>query len=239
MNNYIEDLYEAFKNVDTSFYSTESIKLPESFFNDLIPKATYIQQTELHFSTELYAEWRQIIKSKDNGYDNLKIGFETSKKFVKNIFIADQKTFKPDLILHQSQIDFQPDLQKIYIEVKTNNSLNAKKILHDIKKIVFAMKQYEFQNGVFISLNCKIDRLLILIAEVKIKVENLTQKNETELWDNIYLFYGKKNGIKQILKFNDPSISLYPNFECLKKFNAEKYDPTAAIHKTVTSIHNP
>lgn len=208
MSEYINDLFEAFKNVDTEFYSTEAISHPEAFFDDHIPRNTFVQQTELHFSTELYAEWRQIIKYK-NGYNNLKIGFEVNKKYIAGNLIEDKKSFKPDLILHQSQITFDPYYQKIYIEAKTNSSLSVKKILFDIKKIVYAMNQYHFESGVFISVNCKRNRLLILIAKVKDKIERLIEEENATFWDNIYLFYGNRDGVKQIIKFNDPLICVH------------------------------
>lgn len=202
MDEYIKDLYEAFNSVDNEFYSTETIKEPGSFFDDIMPKSKFIQQTELHFSAELYSEWRKIIKHKSE-YSDLKIGFEVSKKFIENNLVKDKKKFKPDLILHQSQINFHPDFQKIFIEIKTNSSLNAKKISSDVKKIVFAMKQYRFQNGVFISVNCNETRLLTLIVEVKNIVEKITNNTENKLWENIYLFYGNNEGIKFQKKFSD------------------------------------
>ena len=202
MDEYIKDLYEAFNSVDNEFYSTETIKEPGSFFDDIMPKSKFIQQIELHFSAELYSEWRKIIKHKSE-YSDLKIGFEVSKKFIENNLVKDKKKFKPDLILHQSQINFHPDFQKIFIEIKTNSSLNAKKISSDVKKIVFAMKQYRFQNGVFISVNCNETRLLTLIVEVKNIVEKITNNTENKLWENIYLFYGNNEGIKFQKKFSD------------------------------------
>jgi|GEM_PF-4224858 len=204
MNKYITDLYEAFNNVCEEFYCTESVRQPEAFFDGRIPKTTFIQQTELQFSAELYSEWRQIIKIEKDDYHNLKIGFEVSKKFIDNIYIKDQESFRPDLILHQSQIDFNPDFQKIYIEVKANHNLSTKKIMNDIKKIALAMTEYRFECGVFICINCNIDRLKILIAHAKIKIEKINKEEgtETNLWENIYLISGFNNH-KRIIKFSD------------------------------------
>lgn len=200
MNEYLTDLYNAFDRVDSSYYFTEAIVQPASFFDEHISKRKYIQQTELMFTAELHSELRVIMKRNRARYHGLRIGIEVTKRFIENRFFKTQESFKPDLIVHQSQLFFDPEMQKLYVEIKTNSSLNAKTIGHDIKKIVFALMQYQFSNGVFISVNCKYDRLIRLIQEVITNIERIDSDVLT-YWQDIYLFYGNVDGNKQSISF--------------------------------------
>lgn len=201
MNEYLTDLYNAFESVDNSYYFTEAIVQPAAFFDELIRKRKYIQQTELMFTAELHSELRVIMKKNRARYRGLRIGIEVTKRFIENRFFSTQESFKPDLIVHQSQLFFDPEMQKLYVEVKTNSSLNAKIIGHDIKKIVFALMQYHFSNGVFISVNCKYERLIKLIQEVMTNIERI-DSSASNYWKKIYLFYGNVDGTKSSLSFD-------------------------------------
>jgi len=141
MDEYVKDLFNAFCSVDSQFYFCEALADPQAVLNDEPNKKTLIQLTERHFSAELYSEWRQIIKQSPNNYTNLLIGFEVSKRFIRNEFVKDKASFRPDLILHQSQLDFNVNYQKIFVEIKTTFSLNRRKIKPDLNKIIFAINQ--------------------------------------------------------------------------------------------------
>ena len=204
MNEYLIDLFQALKKVDKEFYVTKALLDPTVKLDGATKRETFIQLTERQFAAELYHKWRETIESSKNDYSNLKIGFEVSKKFIQNQLVEDKSSFIPDLVLHQSQVNFDPDFQKIYLEIKTTPSQNAKRIKHDLNKILFAMKQYGFQNGIFISINSDYKRLLKLIKNYIIQIEKRNLHFE-DCWSNFYLFHSDENGV-----------SLYNNFEGLR-----------------------
>ena len=132
---------------------------------------------------------------------DLLIGFEVSKRFIRNEFVKDKASFRPDLILHQSQLDFNVNYQKIFVEIKTTFSLNRRKIKPDLNKIIFAIKQYSFENGVFIAINTNEERLLKLIKQL-IAEYNLLYPDIIN-WDKFFLFYGNVEGVKWHKSFSE------------------------------------
>ena len=201
MDQYVKDLFNAFCSVDSQFYFCEALADPQAVLNDEPNKKTLIQLTERHFSAELYSEWRQIIKQSPYNYTNLLIGFEVSKRFIRNEFVKDKASFRPDLILHQSQLDFNVNYQKIFVEIKTTFSLNRRKIKPDLNKIIFAIKQYSFENGVFIAINTNEERLLKLIKQL-IAEYNLLYPDIIN-WNKFFLFYGNVEGVKWHKSFSE------------------------------------
>ena len=148
-------------------------------------RKTFIQLTERQFSAELYHNWRKKIAASKNRYSNLKIGFEVSKKFITNKLVQNKSSFTPDLVLHQSQVSFDPNFQKIYLEIKTNPRLSLKRIKHDLNKILFAINQYGYQNGVFMSVNSDKERLIRIIKSYMVK--NKFQNSKIQNYERFYV----------------------------------------------------
>lgn len=197
---YLFELYTAFTSVEKEFYFTNALKDPSVKLDGSYDRKSFIQMTELQFSAELYSKWRNLIAKTDNDYSKLRIGFQISKKFIQNNWITDKSSFKPDLVLHQSQVDFDHANQIIFIEIKTNPSLKLATIQHDLNKIHFAMDHYGFQNGVLISVNSKFDRLKSLIFHYLQSTINKVQSQGID-YGKLYLFHANMESDHQIISF--------------------------------------
>ena len=75
------------------------------------------------------------------------------------------------------------------MEIKTNPRLSLKRIKHDLNKILFAINQYGYQNGVFMSVNSDKERLIRIIKSYMVK-----NKSYSEHWKVIHLFHSDKPG---------------------------------------------
>ncbi len=198
MNEYLKDLHKAFLQVDNRYYFTEVVR----DMNNYDDKKKVIQMTENSFSAELFSHWRNIMESDENRilYNHLSLDFDIRKSWWSDNIKVSQKSFRPDLVLHKSQLDYGTDNQKIYIEVKTNPNPRIK---NDILKLINSQYTLNFEKGVFVSINSNYNNLVNLIRRfVNSENQRLIQKNISIDWDRIYLFHSRLDGNRKII--SDP-----------------------------------
>ena len=190
MNDYLEDLHKAFLQVNSRYFFTEVVR----DMNNYDDKNKVKQMTENSFTAELFRHWRNIMESKENRtlYEHLALDFDIRKSWWSDDIKVSLKSFRPDLVLHKSQLEYGTDNQKVYIEVKTNPNPRIK---NDILKLTNSQYTLKFEKGVFISINSNYDNLVIFIRNfVNLENQRLIQKNIFIDWNNIYLFHSRLDG---------------------------------------------
>lgn len=107
----------------------------------------YPQFIENSFTAELYHNYRNIIEMPANReyYNNLIFHFDITK-FGGGM--------RPDLVLHEAQEN--RNNQKMFIEVKTNPTVNLNQ---DYSKLKRAITELEFENAVLVTFNRDMNRL--------------------------------------------------------------------------------
>lgn len=190
MNEYLKDLYKAFSQVNSRYFFTEVVR----DMNNYDDKNKVKQMTENSFTAELFRHWRNIMESKEdrNLYGHLALDFDIRKSWWSDDIKVSQKSFRPDLVLHKSQLEYGTDNQKVYIEVKTNPNPRIK---NDILKLINSQNTLNFEKGVFISINSEYYNLVNLIrSSVNFENQRLIHKKIIINWDNIYLFHSRLDG---------------------------------------------
>lgn len=187
MNDYLQDLFQAFQNVNQRYYFAEVFRDIDNYHDD---KEAVKQSTENSFSAELFRHLRNIMEteSKIFQYHELALDFDVRKNwFDPDIITKRTQSFRPDLTLHKSQLYWDPPYQKLYVEVKTNKEPYVK---DDIQKLANAIERLHFERGAFISVNSNYNSLKQIMKSVLIS-ENirLTRLNIHIDWDKIYLFH--------------------------------------------------
>ena len=139
MEKCISDLVIAIGNLDQNYLNIVGLNGGSE---------EYIQAAENPFVVELYHQFKSIIEvDKSNYYNNLQLHFD----LVKERFNCK----RPDIVLHNAP-DNRDD-QKLYIEVKTNSTINTSQYYSDFDKIVLALStnnngnHLDFKNAVFIT----------------------------------------------------------------------------------------
>lgn len=197
MNEYFNDAYEAFKNVNSRYYFTEVFRNMDSYF---LTQESSIQSTENSFSAELFRNWRNIMEldNRWEAYQNLALDFDLRKEWFDDKIISRTKSYRPDLVLHRSQVEWSPEFQKIYIEVKTNPNPSIK---DDIQKLANAIYRLRFENAIFISVNSNYDELVSHIHDfVSYENKRLLRLDINIEWERIHLFHSKINDQNKIIK---------------------------------------
>lgn len=197
MNDYLEDLYQAFQNVNQRYYFAEVFRDLDNYHHN---QEAVIQSTENSFSAEMFRHWRNImdLESKIEQYDELSLDFDIRKDwFDENIITNQNQSFRPDLTLHNSQVNWEPRFQKVYVEVKTNSNPYVK---DDIQKLANSLYRLKFERGVFVSVNSNYDNLIPLLKSILISENRrLYRLNINIEWDRIYLFHSILDGNNKIL----------------------------------------
>jgi hypothetical protein len=196
MNEYLIDLHSAFSQVAQRYYFAEVFRDLDNYRHN---QEAVIQTTENSFSAEMYRHLRNIMDLEENTekYKDLSLDFDIRKDwFDENIVINRTQSFRPDLTLHKSQIDWDPDFQKVYVEVKTSFNPYVK---DDIQKLANAIYRLHFERGVFVSVNSNYENLIQLLNPILISENRrLNMLNINIEWNRIYLFHSKLNGNKVI-----------------------------------------
>ena len=169
-------------------------------------KETKEKTLEAVFCYELYHKWKQIIHSQSNRYKDLVLNGEIGKmnllKIIKNyeqfktsdlyseiqpLNILEQGHFFPDFTLHGGNNDTKS--QKLIVELKTNEKINASNFKIDFYRLAIFQKLYGFLNVVFIIINIKVKDLIELLEHVNL---NLVDKERfyfmLKTSDNDYCF---------------------------------------------------
>lgn len=195
MNEYLIDLHNAFSKVNQRYYFAEVFRDLNNYNHN---QEAIIQSTENSFSAELFRHWRNIMDTKQEQYNSLSLDFDIRKDwFDENIITNRRQSFRPDLTLHKSQINWDPEYQKVYIEVKTNSNPYVK---DDIQKIANALERLQFERGVFISINSNYNKLVQLLQPILISENRrLCNVNFNIDWDKIYLFHAILNGHDKVI----------------------------------------
>ncbi|MEF9477350.1 hypothetical protein OWR28_06095 [Chryseobacterium sp. 1B4] len=134
MNQYLKELYSAFREVGI-----------ENYYWNAISKngENYIQEAENNFSTEIIGNFRNIMRLPQNQarYNNLKCHFDILKARVNLI--------RPDIVLHESTDN--KNKQIFYCEVKIDSYCNLKE---DLEKLIVAVSDdLSFENAIMIVAN--------------------------------------------------------------------------------------
>lgn len=183
MNDFIIDLYQSFLTVAPEYYSAEVYRDLDNYHQD---QETQIQSTENTFTAEVYSYWRNIMMQYPQRYENLTLGFDLRKDwFGDDIFERVLNSYRPDLILHASQTNWDPLFQKVYVEVKTNTNPY---VLDDIRKIINAQVRLHFDSCVFISVNSNLDNLRQLLRNVR-NSETIRLDQLRIDWSRVFLFH--------------------------------------------------
>lgn len=187
MNEYTTDLFSAFQLIKSRYYFTEVFRNLNNYHLD---QETVIQSTENSFSAELFRHMRNIMEAEDNvvRYQDLALDFDVRKDWIdRDIITRRQQSYRPDLVLHYSQINWDPQYQKIYVEVKTHPTPN---VIKDIQKLMNANYRLQFDNSVFISVNSDFNGLFLLMKRI-IRSENrrLLGLGIEINWERMYLFH--------------------------------------------------
>lgn len=72
----------------------------------------------------------------------------------KNSEIDEEWITIPDFIIHKNQKDVNSDNQLLIAEVKTEKQLSYKKFVWDFFKLNLYLEKLNFQNGIFLTVNC-------------------------------------------------------------------------------------
>lgn len=187
ITDYLNDLKMAFDKVNKGSYSQYALQyVPEEGEIGSLKK----QEIERVFSYELYFEWRKIIEKETIRYKNLQLNGEVSKPHLlylqENIEFDDfglhnyspnKFSFVPDLTLHKSQESINYEDQIMVIEIKTDRNPS----IYDIGKLLNLVDRYNFQSGVFLTINNSIEELKTNIIdsfnEEKLKLKFISHKN--------------------------------------------------------------
>ena len=199
MNEFISDLFEAFTKVNQRYYFAEVYRDIDNFHQN---QEAVKQSTENSFSAELFRHWRNIMESYNRvtAYHNLALDFDVRKDWYDEVIIdRTPNSFRPDLVLHLSQLDWDPNFQKVYVEVKTNPEPYIK---DDIQKLANSIYRLQFQNGVFISVNSDFSELKTLIRNIVNSETRRLDRYQIQIeWNRIFLFHSIIiNGTKSISK---------------------------------------
>ncbi|PKR80705.1 hypothetical protein CW751_08010 [Brumimicrobium salinarum] len=160
MNIYLNELCCAFKDVDEKYYSTQAFS---GNWRELEPekRKKYFQHIERNFAYELYHQWKIIRTNSvlENGKDELTLNAEIGKNGIKHKFVSN--TVYPDLVLHQGQMETEMHKQIIFVEIKTDPSIDKKKLKKDLCKLEMAVgESLNYQNAVFVSINSDYNKLI-------------------------------------------------------------------------------
>ena len=190
MNEYLNHMFQAFSKVGSRHYFTETLQNLNEISED--PELD-IQSTEATFTSELYRHWRNIMEEQGNRelYDGIAIDLDITKRAWHPRIVGNERGFRPDIVLHQSQAIMNEQFQIIYGEVKTTFNPNVDK---DIRKIANALSLLHFQNGVFISVNSNIDELKDSIYSSITSVNQLLIELQFNIdWSNVYLMHANQH----------------------------------------------
>lgn len=197
MNEYLQDLLEAFSKVNQRYYFAEVFRDIDNYCHN---QEAVIQSTENSFSAETFRHWRNImeLETKVKQYNSLALDFDIRKDwFDENIITNRQQSFRPDLTLHRSQVDWQPENQKLYVEVKTSQKPYVK---DDIQKLANAIYRLHFERGVFISVNSNYENLIQLLKPILISENRRLGRMDINIeWDKIYLFHSILNDDNKLI----------------------------------------
>lgn len=201
MDEYINHMFEAFGQIHQRYYFTETIQNINRLHE---PPELVIQSTEASFTAELFRHWRNIMELPENAplYTDLSIDLDVTKRAWHPAIVGNQRGYRPDIVLHQSQTQLNSEYQMIYGEVKTTFSPNVEL---DIRKIANALSLLHFQNGVFISVNSNIDELMTLINTSRILIDGVLDGLGYNVdWSRVYLMHANQNvGNHSITSFNN------------------------------------
>lgn len=197
MNEYLIDLHSAFSQVAQRYYFAEVFRDLDNYRHN---QEAVIQSTENSFSAEMYRHLRNIMDLEENNekYKGLSLDFDIRKDwFDEKIITNHLQSFRPDLTLHRSQVNWEPVNQKLYVEVKTSFNPYVK---DDIQKLANAIYRLHFERGVFVSVNSKYENLILLLKPILISEnKRLNGLNINIEWSRIYLFHSILNGQNKVI----------------------------------------
>lgn len=197
MNEFLHDLFSSFQTVNSRYYFTQVYRNLQNYHLD---QDAVIQSTENSFSAELFRHWRNLMELEENvmRYQDLALDFDVRKDFFREDIITNRtQSYRPDLVLHLSQLNWEPAFQKVYIEVKTHPRPLLK---DDIQKIANAIYCLQFERGVFISVNSNLPELKELMQRIVISENRRLLAVNIEIdWSRIFLFHSTtNNGVNNI-----------------------------------------
>lgn len=184
MEQYLLDFENALRNIRPKFYFTNAI---HDANNSLVGIDRVHQNTEAQFSAELYRQWYNLIEQENNidRYEDLTLGFDLNKRAVESNLIGNKNKFRPDLILHESQENFDPALQLIFIEIKT--ALRPQ-VENDIKKLCYSIVEFSYQKAIFLTVNSDFEWVKNQISNVKFLISQENEFDES-IWERIDLYH--------------------------------------------------
>lgn len=227
MNRTIENFIKSLEQIEESDFTIQRVTLKEDEINVFGDKySTY----ENNFVTKLNEKYailnhigdiiepnelirqfqipKRFVYSADNDPKIEKCVNEIYKLLGEDADLINELQLIPDFIIHKNQTDKEFESQRLIAEVKTENTLSYKKFVWDFFKLNIYVEKFNFQNGVFLSINTKqasiesfidnyIQSGLYLTHKTKdvyiiIKENFSSDTMTTPLWEYIY-----QNGRKQ------------------------------------------
>lgn len=169
MSKYLDNLIEAFHQVEQKYYSWWSIK---HFNGKTENQQINYQRIERVFAFELYHQFRKQMEYNPLDFKDLLFNAEPLKNYVyeilatDNYFLVDSETSQhsiiPDLVLHKGQDTVGKENQKLTIEIKAQLKPDVKK---DLSKLLLMADKFGFEYGVFITINSKQEYITHKIKE--------------------------------------------------------------------------
>lgn len=197
MNEYLIDLNSAFSQVAQRYYFAEVFRDLDNYRHN---QEAVIQSTENSFSAEMYRHLRNMMDLEENTekYKGLSLDFDIRKDWFDEKIITNRlQSFRPDLTLHRSQVNWEPVNQKLYVEVKTSFNPYVK---DDIQKLANSIYRLHFERGVFVSVNSHYENLIQLLRPILISENRRLQRLNINIeWDRIYLFHSILNGNDKVI----------------------------------------
>lgn len=201
MTKYLNYLIEAFRQVDQKYYSWQSIR---NYDGKLENQTINEQRTERVFAFELYHQYRKQMEFNSLDFSDLLFNAEVSKSYIHEAVSTNDyclidsnissELIIPDLVLHKGQIYTESNSQKLIIEIKSTINPEVKKDLH---KILLMIDKFNFEYGVFITINSELETVIK-------KIRDSFQKDITKYEElfNKLIILNRKSAYKEIYKEN-------------------------------------
>lgn len=179
MTIFLTHLETAFRNVEKKYFSNWAFnEYPNDSPED--ERKLYVQFIERVFAYELYHQFRKIMDSFPQLYENLVLNGEVRKNGFNESIICKNHIY-PDLVLHRNQTTKSKDSQKLFIEIKSK-SFSNEQLENDFKKLITAVSEkLNFEYAVFISINLNPKDVLNELQKLIIKI-HISPSDLQKIW---------------------------------------------------------
>lgn len=178
------------------------------------------QFIERAFSYELYHQIRKSYGVNENWYANCE--FRKGLRFLPNSL--DNRTFIPDLIIHQ-QDNIAENI--LAVEIKTNPHVTGPELVHDLEKLEIYTRPGAN------CLNYHIGILLIVNSDFRSKFEKMREVNRAQI--KKLLMYNRISiyNIAQPITIETSGVEMPLSDECLKIIRFDNLEAPKSLNATI------